>query len=81
MLDSNLNYLLAHIGEANTFSKWIWKHLNEIFESHIQDETAVESKQLTKFHKGVVSLISKNRYKSCTIQIYISLSPSQLLKF
>ena len=70
MLNSNLNYLLAHIGEANTFFKWIWKHLNEIFESHIQDETAVESKQLTKFHKGVVSLISKNRYKSMVGEMF-----------
>ena len=70
MLDSNLNYLLAHIGEANTFFKWILKHLNAIFESHIQDETAVESKQLTKFHKGVVSLISKNRYKSMVGEMF-----------
>jgi hypothetical protein len=52
------------------FFKWIWKHLNEIFESHIQDETAVESKQLTKFHKGVVFLISKNRYKSMVGEMF-----------
>jgi hypothetical protein len=53
-----------------SFSKWIWKHLNEIFESHIKDETAVESKQLTKFHKGVVSLISKDRYKSMVGEMF-----------